>query len=84
VKSRRASFDEVFALDAKLARQGKGAILWDYTNNYFTWPLLAAQGGYAFKQRADGSYDAARHRRGQCRCARSGAELLDTPDQAKA
>jgi maltose/maltodextrin transport system substrate-binding protein len=51
------SFDEVFALEAQLARQGKHAILWDYTNGYFTWPLLAAGGGYAFKPRADGSFD---------------------------
>jgi maltose/maltodextrin transport system substrate-binding protein len=53
-----ASFDEVFALEAQLARQGKHAIAWDYTNNYFTWPLMAAHGGYAFKRRPDGSYDA--------------------------
>jgi maltose/maltodextrin transport system substrate-binding protein len=51
------TFDEVFELDARLAKQGKKAILWDYTNTYFTWPLLAANGGYAFKQRADGTFD---------------------------
>lgn len=53
------TFDEVIALDKKLAAQGKKAILWDYNNTYFTWPLLAANGGYAFKQKADGTYDAA-------------------------
>ncbi len=52
------SFDEVFALDAALGRQGKRAILWDYVNPYFTWPLMAAQGGYAFKPRGDGGFDA--------------------------
>ncbi len=52
------SFDEVFELEAKLAPQGQHAIVWDYTNNYFTWPLMAAHGGYAFKRRPDGSYDA--------------------------
>ncbi len=52
------SFEEVMALDKKLSGQGKKAILWEYTNTYFTWPLLAAGGGYAFKQKADGSYDA--------------------------
>lgn len=51
------SFDEVFEIEARLARQGRHAIVWDYTNNYFTWPLLAAGGGYAFRQRDDGSYD---------------------------
>ncbi|MFN9449840.1 MAG: maltose/maltodextrin ABC transporter substrate-binding protein MalE [Rubrivivax sp.] len=52
------SFDEVFLLDEQLRAQGKRAILWDYTNGYFTWPLLAALGGYAFLQRPDGSFDA--------------------------
>ncbi|MCW7540936.1 maltose/maltodextrin ABC transporter substrate-binding protein MalE [Aquabacterium sp. A7-Y] len=53
------SFDEVIALDKKLAAQGKKAILWDYNNAYFSWPLLAANGAYPFKAKADGSYDAA-------------------------
>lgn len=51
------SFEEVIAMDKKLSAQGKKAILWDYNNTYFTWPLLAANGGYAFKQKADGTYD---------------------------
>lgn len=59
VKQPPKSFDEVMALDRQLSGQGKKAILWDYTNTYFTWPLLAANGGYAFKQKADGTYDAA-------------------------
>jgi maltose/maltodextrin transport system substrate-binding protein len=59
VKTPPKSFDEVMALDKKLSADGKKAILWDYTNTYFTWPLLAANGGYAFKQKPDGSYDAA-------------------------
>ncbi|MFN3416264.1 MAG: maltose/maltodextrin ABC transporter substrate-binding protein MalE [Caldimonas sp.] len=53
------SFEEVIALDKKLSAQGKKAILWDYNNTYFTWPLLAANGGYAFKQKPDGTYDPA-------------------------
>ena len=33
-------------------------ILWDYNNTYFTFPLLMANGGYAFKKDdATGSYD---------------------------
>ena len=51
------TFEEIFTLDAQLQRKGQHAILWDYTNPYFTWPLLAAHGGYAFAQRPDGSYD---------------------------
>lgn len=58
VKTPPKTFEEVMALDKTLSAQGKKAILWDYTNTYFTWPLLAAGGGYAFKQKADGTYDA--------------------------
>ena len=53
-----ASFDEVQALDKKLAKDGKHAILWDYNNTYFTFPLLAANGGYPFGRAPDGSYKA--------------------------
>jgi maltose/maltodextrin transport system substrate-binding protein len=53
------SFEEVIALDKKLSASGKKAILWDYNNTFFTWPLLAANGGYPFKLKADGNYDAA-------------------------
>lgn len=52
------SFDDVLALDKKLQKDGKHAILWDFTNTYFSWGLIAANGGYAFKQKPDGSYDA--------------------------
>ncbi|BES71053.1 maltose/maltodextrin ABC transporter substrate-binding protein MalE [Marinobacter nanhaiticus D15-8W] len=50
------TFEEIPALDKKLAEQGKKAILWDYNNTYFTWPLLAANGGYIFKE-TDNGYD---------------------------
>ena len=53
------TFDEVIALDKKLSASGKKAILWDYNNTYFTWPLLAAGGGYPFKLKADGNFDPA-------------------------
>jgi maltose/maltodextrin transport system substrate-binding protein len=69
-------FDDVFALDAQLAKVGKRAILWDYTNTYFTWPLLAAHGGFAFRRRDDGSFDA-RQTGINNEGARVGAELLN-------
>lgn len=50
------SFDEIIVLDEELAKEGKEAILWDYGTPYFSWPLLAANGGYAFKKTEDG-YD---------------------------
>ncbi|MEN9868524.1 MAG: maltose/maltodextrin transporter substrate-binding protein MalE [Pseudomonadota bacterium] len=52
------TFDEVMALDKKLKASGKQAILWDYTNTFFTWPLLAAGGGFPFAVKADGNFDA--------------------------
>jgi maltose/maltodextrin transport system substrate-binding protein len=76
VKTPPTSFDEVIALDAVLAKEGKHAILWDYTNPYFTWPLLAANGGYAFKRRDDGTYDA-RETGVNNAGAKLGAELLN-------
>ncbi|MFN3770570.1 MAG: maltose/maltodextrin ABC transporter substrate-binding protein MalE [Ectopseudomonas guguanensis] len=54
-----ATFDEVLKLNAELAKSGKRAILWDYNNTYFTWPLLAANGGYVFAD-TDGGYDTSR------------------------
>ncbi len=36
--------------------EGVAPILWDYNNTYFTFPLLAANGGFAFNK-IDGSYD---------------------------
>lgn len=51
-----ASFEEIASL--KLP-DGVKPILWDYNNTYFTFPLLMANGGYAFKKNASGSYDPA-------------------------
>jgi maltose/maltodextrin transport system substrate-binding protein len=51
------SFEEVIALDKKLAKEGKKAILWDYNNTYFTWPMLAADGGYVFARNTQGDLD---------------------------
>ncbi len=49
-----ATFEEVIALDKKLAAQGKRAILWDYNKSFFTWPLLAGPGGFVFASNAQG------------------------------
>ncbi|WP_341678270.1 maltose/maltodextrin ABC transporter substrate-binding protein MalE [Niveibacterium sp. SC-1] len=75
VKTPPKTFEEIIALDKKLSADGKKAILWDYTNTYFTWPLLAANGGYAFKLK-NGTYDPADtgvNNKG----ALQGVELLD-------
>lgn len=57
VQTPPSSFEEVIRLDAELAKQGRKAILWDYNKSFFTWPLLAAGGGYLFARDAKGDYD---------------------------
>ena len=47
-----ASFEEI----ADLKIDGAGSIMWDYNNTYFTMPLMAANGGFAF-EKVDGRYD---------------------------
>jgi maltose/maltodextrin transport system substrate-binding protein len=51
------SFEEVIRLDRQLAQQGRHAILWDYNKSFFSWPLMAAGGGYVFARNAKGEYD---------------------------
>jgi len=60
VKVPPKSFADVVKLDKELSAKGKHAILWDYNNTYFTWPLLAANGGYVFGRDAHGEYDPAK------------------------
>ncbi|MGI9274567.1 MAG: maltose/maltodextrin ABC transporter substrate-binding protein MalE [Endozoicomonas sp.] len=53
-----SSYEEMFPLKEKLAK-GKNpvtTIMWDQVQPYFTMPILAADGGYVFKQTATG-YD---------------------------
>ncbi|MDN3612533.1 maltose/maltodextrin ABC transporter substrate-binding protein MalE [Vibrio ostreicida] len=50
------SWKEVEALNATLKKEGKSAIMWNLKEPYFTWPLMAADGGYAFKYGTQG-YD---------------------------
>jgi maltose/maltodextrin transport system substrate-binding protein len=43
------TFEEMAELHKKLtAEKQVGAIMWDYNNTYFSWPLLAANGAYVF------------------------------------
>ncbi len=57
VKTPPKSFDDVIKLDKELSAKGKKAILWDYNNTYFTWPILAAGGGSVFGRDAKGEFD---------------------------
>ncbi|QUM88373.1 maltose/maltodextrin ABC transporter substrate-binding protein MalE [Moritella sp. 36] len=56
VKTPPKNWEDVAALDKQLKTQGKSAIMWNLKEPYFTWPLMAADGGYAFKANANG-YD---------------------------
>ena len=51
------NFEDFAKLDADLQKKGKRAVMWDYTNPYFSYPLIAANGGYVFKKTAPGQYD---------------------------
>ncbi len=57
VKTPPATFDEVIALDKALSVQGKKALLWDYNKSFFTWPLLAGNGGFIFQHLPSGELD---------------------------
>ncbi|MEI8324999.1 MAG: maltose/maltodextrin ABC transporter substrate-binding protein MalE [Betaproteobacteria bacterium] len=60
VKTPPATFDDVIALDKQLATQGKKALLWDYNKSFFSWPLLAGNGGFIFQRLASGELDPAK------------------------
>ncbi len=54
-----ANLADCARLAPRLKARGAVPILWDYNNAYFTFGLLAADGGYIFGQRPDGAYDVA-------------------------
>lgn len=50
------TWEEIAGLDKQMRAKGKSAIMFNLQEPYFTWPLLAAGGAYAFKLN-DGRYD---------------------------
>lgn len=50
------TWEDILELDKKLKKEGKNAIMWNLSEPYFTWPVVASNGGYAFKF-ANGKYD---------------------------
>ena len=72
-----ASFEEMFPLKNKLEKRKGGSvttIMWDQVQPYFTMPILAADGGYVFKQTSSG-YDV--HKTGVNNAgAMAGAKML--------
>ncbi|WP_375752511.1 maltose/maltodextrin ABC transporter substrate-binding protein MalE [Vibrio sp. HN007] len=54
VKEPLKNWEDVFALDKKLAKEGKKAIAWDVKTPYFTHPLYSSDGAYVFELGANG------------------------------
>ena len=54
IKTPPKTWEEIPALDKELRAKGKSAIMWQLQEPYFSWPLLAAAGGYAFKTSPEG------------------------------
>jgi maltose/maltodextrin transport system substrate-binding protein len=50
-------FAQIPALDKQLQAQGKKALLWDYTKSFFSFPMLAAGGGYTYGRDAKGNFN---------------------------
>lgn len=50
------TWEEIPQLDKELKAKGKSALMFNLQEPYFTWPLIAADGGYAFKFE-NGKYD---------------------------
>jgi len=57
VKAPPASFEEIPALDKELAKGGKKAILWVYSQTFFSWGLIAGSGGFIFGRDTKGDLD---------------------------
>ncbi|MBE8597540.1 maltose/maltodextrin ABC transporter substrate-binding protein MalE [Xenorhabdus sp. BG5] len=56
IKSPPKTWEEIPALDNELKKQNKSAIMFNLQEPYFTWPLIAADGGYAYKAE-NGTYN---------------------------
>lgn len=48
------TWEELYSIQQQMAKKGKKAIMWDVKNAYFTWPIISANGGYAFKKTSTG------------------------------
>ncbi|ELR67143.1 Maltose/maltodextrin ABC transporter, substrate binding periplasmic protein MalE [Photobacterium marinum] len=48
------TWEELVEIEKQMNAKGKKAIMWDVKNAYFTWPMISANGGYAFKKTETG------------------------------
>lgn len=50
------SFEQIASIQSSLKAKGIRAIAWETQSPYFTWPILAANGGYPFLRDIQGNY----------------------------
>ncbi|WP_299013426.1 maltose/maltodextrin ABC transporter substrate-binding protein MalE [uncultured Photobacterium sp.] len=48
------TWEALVEIEKQMKAKGKKAIMWDVKNAYFTWPMISANGGYAFKKTETG------------------------------
>ena len=58
VQTPPTTFDEIYGIHANLQSAGRSAILWDYNNAFFSFPVLSSAGGYVFGTDANGNANA--------------------------
>ncbi|WP_341676812.1 maltose/maltodextrin ABC transporter substrate-binding protein MalE [Niveibacterium sp. SC-1] len=51
------NFEDLASEDRRLAADNRKAILWDLSHIYYAWPLFAANGAYAYKQKESGGWN---------------------------
>lgn len=56
IKTPPTSWEEIPELDNELKKKGKKAIVWNISEPYFSWPLIASAGAYVFPK-IDAGYD---------------------------
>lgn len=52
-----SQLDGMKDLHSRLQQQKVSAILWDYQNTFFSWGIMASDGGYVFGKSSDGAYN---------------------------
>lgn len=59
VKEEPKDFNDIIALHQQLQKDNSRAkaLIYDYNNFYFSYPFLAANGGYVFGRKADGDFN---------------------------
>lgn len=57
VQTPPTQLSEMSALHTRLQQQQVSAIIWDYQNTFFSWGIMASDGGYVFGKSNNGEYN---------------------------